>query len=275
MSDEAAQPPSSAAAAAAAPAAAATGQPKGASNFKRRTWDKEFFAQKAKERAERGDGDADDDGARKLVASSKEEFQAAPEGAAGPAGSERAFLSGRTARVDLDQDAGKIQRLRKTGGAGGVATRDGGYYCEVCECILRDSVAYLDHINGKKHNRNLGFSMRVATSSVSQVASRLGSRKRGAEEMRAASAASAAATAACGGSAADAAAAAYEARLAAREEEEQAAKRAKKEAAREAKAAAKAEAEAAEAAAAEEAGAGMDPDMMAMMGFGGFGGSKK
>lgn len=44
-----------------------------------------------------------------------------------------------------------------------------GYYCSVCDCILRDSQSYLDHINGKWHNRALGMSMRVERSNAEQV----------------------------------------------------------------------------------------------------------
>ena len=44
-----------------------------------------------------------------------------------------------------------------------------GYYCSVCDCILRDSASYLDHINGKYHNRALGMSMRVERSTADQV----------------------------------------------------------------------------------------------------------
>ena len=36
-----------------------------------------------------------------------------------------------------------------------------GYWCDVCQCLLKDSMAYLDHINGKKHQRALGYSMRT------------------------------------------------------------------------------------------------------------------
>ena len=50
-----------------------------------------------------------------------------------------------------------------------------GYYCSVCECILRDSQSYLDHINGKYHNRALGMSMRVEQSTADQVCALVGS----------------------------------------------------------------------------------------------------
>ena len=44
-----------------------------------------------------------------------------------------------------------------------------GYYCNVCDCILRDSQSYLDHINGKYHNRALGMSMVVEKSTADDV----------------------------------------------------------------------------------------------------------
>lgn len=63
-----------------------------------------------------------------------------------------------------------------------IGQQQGGYWCEVCKCLLKDSIAYLDHINGKKHQRALGFSMRVERSSVSSVKGRLDTLKAAAEE---------------------------------------------------------------------------------------------
>ena len=48
-----------------------------------------------------------------------------------------------------------------------------GWHCKVCDCFLRDSHTYLDHINGRKHQRNLGYSMSVERTTKDQVSSRL------------------------------------------------------------------------------------------------------
>jgi U4/U6.U5 tri-snRNP component SNU23 len=116
----------------------------------RRTWDKEYFAQKALERAE---GAADDDDGTKVgrkpsltsTSSSKEEFQKADADAAGPMGSERAFLKAREGKIDLESKVGKVEVINQVEDA----TR-AGFWCEVCSCLLKDSASYLSHINGKK-----------------------------------------------------------------------------------------------------------------------------
>ena len=59
------------------------------------------------------------------------------------------------------------------GSQDGVTKSGVGWHCKVCDCFLRDSLTYLDHINGRKHQKNLGFSMRVERSTQDQVSSRL------------------------------------------------------------------------------------------------------
>ena len=54
---------------------------------------------------------------------------------------------------------------------------EGSYYCSVCECALRDSANYLAHINGRKHNRMLGMSMRAERSTLAEVRARLQAHK--------------------------------------------------------------------------------------------------
>lgn len=158
----------------------------------RKSWDKEYYEARAKERIERGEESLEDEAARKRAAISsvnisssvKEEFRSADEGAAGPMGSERAFLKARETRIseDLEKKVGKVEIIKPNsleyarGGA--------GYFCEVCQCLLKDSASYLDHCNGKRHNRALGFSQRTERASISVVKNRIDLVKRKIEEAK-------------------------------------------------------------------------------------------
>lgn len=194
--------------------------------MKRRTWDVEEYEQKAKARlttnaATKSDSSissAHHDGPhqschkrQRLNSSSnintddndnhdnnKEEFIPAEPGAAGPQGSERAFLQPRKSKVDISSKVGNIELISaetaaKTSSAsgatasgaataaagsckkheGGVTKSGVGWHCRVCDCFLKDSMTYLDHINGRKHQRNLGYSMRVERSTKDQMMGRL------------------------------------------------------------------------------------------------------
>ncbi len=228
----------------------------------RRTWDKEFYEKKARERAEQGDdyaGDAGEGNAAKVRKLMKEEFKAADEGAAGPIGSQRAFLKSRVNKIDLDQKVGKTEVINPTS-AGDY--RGAGFWCETCSCLLKDSASYLDHINGKKHQRALGFSMRVERADVSAVKNRM-------EELKKRVATKAANALLPVVPAIDE----YDSRLQADLQEKEAIKLKLKKEAEERKKEKKAveELEKAEEAEGEEE----DNEFQAMMGFGGFGSSKK
>jgi U4/U6.U5 tri-snRNP component SNU23 len=79
--------------------------------------------------------------------------------------------------VDLTSKLGSVEIIdpkaaANVGGAGNGVTKcsDGvGWHCRVCDCFLKDSLTYLDHINGRKHQRYLGYSMRVEKSTAEDV----------------------------------------------------------------------------------------------------------
>jgi len=128
----------------------------------RRTWDADEFEKKAKERLQE---DLDFLDGKASSSSSDPPVQ-------------REKLKARDYAVDLQSRLGKSQVITKT-----TALADqGGYYCNVCDCVVKDSINFLDHINGKKHQRNMGMSMKVERSSLDQVKARFAMNKKKKED---------------------------------------------------------------------------------------------
>ncbi|RUS21602.1 hypothetical protein BC937DRAFT_92146 [Endogone sp. FLAS-F59071] len=139
-------------------------------NF-RRTWDRDEYERKARERA-RADRQKEDDEDRKLKG-------LPPKSRPIRINPPRDLLKAREEKIVLDANLNKTQVVQS---AAGVASKTPGYYCKVCDCTVKDSVNYLDHINGKKHQKALGMSMRVERSTVDQVKERLAALKRKVEQ---------------------------------------------------------------------------------------------
>jgi len=160
------------------------------------------------------------------------------------------LMKRREGSLDLDKNLGKTMVVQNAGTRGpGVP----GFYCETCNRTYKDSVGYLDHINGRAHLRALGQTTRIERSTVAQVRARIAYLR---EKTREASTAKSFD---------------FEQRLAEVRERE-AALRAEK------KAAKKAQREKARVELVKDATANPTQDensMMQMMGFSGFGSSKK
>ncbi|GAA0175372.1 RNA processing factor [Lithospermum erythrorhizon] len=127
----------------------------GVDNTFRKKFDREEYLQRARERQEK---EAEGQGKSK---------------ARGPP-VQRKPLKQRDYHVDLESRLGKTQVVTPVA----PLSQQAGYYCSVCECVVKDSANYLDHINGKKHQRALGMSMRVERASLEQVQQRFESLKK-------------------------------------------------------------------------------------------------
>ncbi|XP_077218260.1 C2H2 and C2HC zinc fingers superfamily protein [Tasmannia lanceolata] len=195
----------------------------GVDNTYRRKWNREEYLERAREREQE-----------------EEEGHFKSKSKGPPV--QRKPLKHRDFEVDLNSRLGKTQVVTPIA----PLSQQAGYYCGVCECVVKDSANYLDHINGKKHQRALGMSMRVERASLQQVQERFEVLKKrkvtsGFTEQD------------------------LDARILKQQQEEEEQKRLRRERKREKKK---------EKAVEENAEEG-DPDVAAMMGFGGFRASKK
>lgn len=84
----------------------------------------------------------------------------------------RSLLQARDKSLNLDKDSGTRSFVSVEIVGDREVKRGAGFFCEMCACTLRDSQAYMAHLNSRSHLANAGFAMKVARSSVSQVKQR-------------------------------------------------------------------------------------------------------
>merc|ERR1712187_749395 len=88
--------------------------------------------------------------------------------------SQRTYLKQRSDDLELDRDLGKSRVITTHT----IKPMQGGYWCSVCECLIKDSSAYLEHVNGRRHNRNLGMNMKVEKIGVDRIKDKLKAMKK-------------------------------------------------------------------------------------------------
>lgn len=86
----------------------------------------------------------------------------------------RELLKPREHEINLEKEIGKRHCITNESSI----NEKGGYFCDICQCQLKDSHTYLDHINGKKHQKALGMSMKTPIASLNDVKERLKFHKR-------------------------------------------------------------------------------------------------
>ncbi|WVQ93624.1 hypothetical protein IAU59_000700 [Kwoniella sp. CBS 9459] len=137
----------------------------------RPAWDKEEWAAKAKAKDEQSAEYA------KAAEQAMAEGKLPPRRKIGddlPAPTKKLeFTDARKSDMDLNKNLNKTMLVQT--GTTGKGPRGAGFYCEMCDRTFKDSLSYLDHINGRTHLRMLGMTTQVERSTLSQVRAKIAS----------------------------------------------------------------------------------------------------
>ncbi|KAG8213618.1 hypothetical protein J3R82DRAFT_10303 [Butyriboletus roseoflavus] len=207
----------------------------------RKKWDKQEYAERAQKK---------DDEERERMQENEERMKqgkAPRKGRKEDIPKPTELMKRREQSLELDKNLGKTMVVQHPGGRG---PGQPGFYCETCSRTYKDTTGYLDHINGRSHLRKLGQTTRVERSTLEQVRARIAFLREKTKEASAAKSFDF-----------DKRLAELKSQEATRREEKKAQKQAQKEQAR--------------ILLAKESTMEVDDEMAAVMGFGGFGSTKK
>ncbi|KAI8048059.1 uncharacterized protein B0P05DRAFT_519544 [Gilbertella persicaria] len=83
------------------------------------------------------------------------------------------LMKHREENIDLEKNVGKIQVVQSL-----ESRKQPGFYCKACDVTIKDSVTYIDHLNGRKHLDNVGISAKIEKADANSVKERLAMLKR-------------------------------------------------------------------------------------------------
>jgi len=139
--------------------------PKQAILISEKKWDKEEYAEKARKKDEEEKDRMKENeermkkGKKPLRGRKKDDLPKPTE-----------LMKRREGSLELDKNLNKTMVVQNPGGRG---PGQPGFYCEACNRTYKDSVGYLDHINSKAHLRVIGQTTRLERSTLEQVRARI------------------------------------------------------------------------------------------------------
>jgi len=131
----------------------------------RKKWDKEEYAEKARKKDEeekdrmKENEERMKQGKKPLKARKTVDLPKPTE-----------LMKRREGSLELEKNLNKTMVVQNPGGRG---PGQPGFYCEPCNRTYKDSVGYLDHINSKAHLRVIGQTTRIERSTLEQVRARI------------------------------------------------------------------------------------------------------
>lgn len=139
---------------------------KGHQDVQRRTWNKEEYEERARER------EATERAGKKYKTQSDLEKEAAKQRPVTP-------IADPMARPDMQAyDFKALVGQRRIVTAENALSEQGGFYCEPCDYLLKDQKSYLEHCNKPQHLAKMGLPTEVRRSTVDDIRDRLSAYKK-------------------------------------------------------------------------------------------------